>query len=568
MAEQVQDTLEILNSTPAVTIVLTGADASIVAGANSVGGQVEVRESAGNSTVKLDGDEASLTVGANGNGGIISVVNAAGNEFFRVDCNTGVVALGASGSAGSLRLRDGTGADRIELDGGSADIHVKDASGNSWMHFDSTYAALYLGGDGNEGDLVMRDGANKERIKLDAGQGDIWVKNSAGKTLFHFDSQYAAQYLGGEGNEGDLVVRDEANKDRIKLDGGQGDIWVQDAAGNKLFHFDSTYAALWLGGKDNEGDLVVRDHKNKERIKLDGGKGDIWVKSATGHPWFHFDSTYAALWLGGQGNEGDLVVRDEKNKERIKLDGGAGDIWVKNARGNNLFHFDSTYAALWLGGQGNEGDLVVRDAANKERIKLDGGQGDIWVKNAAGVDLFYFDSKFAALYLGGQGNEGDLVVRNSAGDQTIKLDGEGGDIILSNADAAEEFEVADSTQAVEGTVMVLCDDGKLQPCTEACDRKVVGVVAGAGQYRPGIVLDRQAVPNGRRRPISIMGKVACRADASFGSIKMGDLLTTSPTTGCAMRVSDPERARGAVIGKALGTLESGEGLVNMLICLQ
>ena len=548
MSKQVQDTLEILNGASDVTITLTGADASVKAGDNGVGGlldvddaggtrvfrvhgddgaltigatgnagEVQVHDGSDRRTFLLDGDAAALTVGASGNGGTISVVNAAGDEVFRMDAATGAVTAGANGAAGSVALQDSAGAARIELQAGPGDIRVKDASGNSLMHFDSTYAALYLGGTGNEGDLVVRDEANLERIKLDAGQGDIWVKNAAGKTLFHFDSRYAALYVGGEGNEGDVVVRDGANKQRIKLDAGQGDIWVKNAAGKTLFHFDSTYAALWLGG---------------------------------------------------QGNEGDLIVRDEANKERIKLDGGEGDIWVKNAAGKTLFHFDSTYAALWLGGQGNEGDLLVRDGANKERIKLDGGEGDIWVKDAGGNVLFHFDSQFAALYLGGVGNEGDLVVRNGDGNQTIKLDGGSGDIILSNADAAEDFEVANAAQAPVGTVMVLAHDGRLEPCAGAYDHKVVGVVSGAGPYRPGIVLDRGETPDESRVPISVMGKVACRADATHGSIRVGDLLTTSPTTGCAMKAADSSRAFGSIIGKALSPLEEGEDLVKMLISLQ
>jgi hypothetical protein len=250
------------------------------------------------------------------------------------------------------------------------------------------------------------------------------------------------------------------------------------------------------------------------------------------------------------------------------LDGGEGDIWVKDASGKTLFHFDSTYAALFLGGQGNEGDLIVRDGANKQRIKLDGGEGDIWVKDASGKTLFHFDSTYAALHLGGQGNEGDLIVRNDAGNQTIKLDGGSGDIILSNGDAAEDFDVVDATQVSPGMVMVLAQDGRLEPCGAPYDQKVVGVVSGAGQYRPGIVLDRGEIPDDCRLPISVMGKVTCRADASYGHIRVGDLITTSPTFGCAMKASDPAQAYGSIIGKALGSLEEGTGEIPILVALQ
>jgi hypothetical protein len=49
---------------------------------------------------------------------------------------------------------------------------------------------------------------------------------------------------------------------------------------------------------------------------------------------------------------------------------------------------------------------------------------------------------------------------------------------------------------------------------------------------------------------------------------MGDLLTTSPTPGHAMKADDPLKAFGAVIGKALRPLDEGEGLIPILIALQ
>src|SRR6267143_361505 len=76
---------------------------------------------------------------------------------------------------------------------------------------------------------------------------------------------------------------------------------------------------------------------------------------------------------------------------------------------------------------------------------------------------------------------------------TIHLNGNTGDIILSNADCAEDFEIAGPKEEVTpGTVMVLDQEeaGKLRPCRQPYDHKVVGVISGAGDYRPGIILDR------------------------------------------------------------------------------
>ena len=115
--------------------------------------------------------------------------------------------------------------------------------------------------------------------------------------------------------------------------------------------------------------------------------------------------------------------------------------------------------------------------------------------------------------------------------------------------------------------MVLGEDGKLQPSQNSYDKRVAGVVSGAGDYKPGIVLDKQSSTH-NRQPIALLGKVYCKVDASHAAIAIGDLLTTSPTPGHAMRADDPSRAFGSVIGKALRPLRDGLGLIPVLIALQ
>jgi hypothetical protein len=58
---------------------------------------------------------------------------------------------------------------------------------------------------------------------------------------------------------------------------------------------------------------------------------------------------------------------------------------------------------------------------------------------------------------------------------------------------------------------------------------------------------------------------AIRVDASYGSILPGDLLVSSPEPGHAMRALDPRP--GTIIGKALGSLEDGQGSIPVLITL-
>jgi hypothetical protein len=142
-----------------------------------------------------------------------------------------------------------------------------------------------------------------------------------------------------------------------------------------------------------------------------------------------------------------------------------------------------------------------------------------------------------------------------------------GDILLTSAsDCAEDFDVSLSSVAEPGTVMVLSGESCLSESTDPYDTRVAGVISGAGSYKPGIVLDRQPGPN--RHPVALLGKVYCKVDAGYGAIAPGDLLTTSPTKGHAMKVQDPLRGIGAVLGKAMASLTGGCGLIPVLVTLR
>ena len=143
-----------------------------------------------------------------------------------------------------------------------------------------------------------------------------------------------------------------------------------------------------------------------------------------------------------------------------------------------------------------------------------------------------------------------------------------GDIKLTDgADCAEDFDISSAEQIEPGTVMVLNQEGVLQRSQQPYDKRVAGVISGAGGYKPGIVLDRQEM-RANRLPVALLGKVYCKVDAQFGAIEVGDLLTTSATPGHAMKAGDPIRAFGTVIGKALRPLHEGQGLIPVLVALQ
>jgi hypothetical protein len=140
--------------------------------------------------------------------------------------------------------------------------------------------------------------------------------------------------------------------------------------------------------------------------------------------------------------------------------------------------------------------------------------------------------------------------------------------ITGGADLAERFNVSEAT-AEPGTLMIIdeTNPGHLTISRSAYDTKVAGIVSGAGGVKPGLTLHQAGVMEGDTE-VAIAGRVYVKAIDSSGPIEPGDLLTTSDVPGYAMKATDRDRAQGAVIGKAMTGLDSGTGLVLVLVNLQ
>lgn len=77
-----------------------------------------------------------------------------------------------------------------------------------------------------------------------------------------------------------------------------------------------------------------------------------------------------------------------------------------------------------------------------------------------------------------------------------------------------------------------------------------------------------AVATGEYLSVVTLGSFkAIKVDASYGPIRPGDLLVSSPTPGHAMRAGESPRL-GTIIGKALGGLAEGQGAIPVVVTLQ
>ncbi len=158
---------------------------------------------------------------------------------------------------------------------------------------------------------------------------------------------------------------------------------------------------------------------------------------------------------------------------------------------------------------------------------------------------------------------GDVMTLKEDGNLFVKVL-----TITGGADIAEPFQMS-QRDLPKGAVVIIDDEhpGHLKLSTEPYDRRVAGVISGAGGVNPGLSLSQQGVLEGNQQ-VALTGRVYVQADASSGPIQPGDLLTTSATPGHAMKAADPTRAHCAILGKAMTGLKNGKGLVLVLVALQ
>jgi hypothetical protein len=417
------------------------------------------------------------------------------------------------------------------------------------------------------------------------------VLTVGGTEYIILETQLLEDYGQGQGPQGGVIT---VHDGWVAVHGaGEARLWAGEEAPGGVFPPRLTLTNL-------QGKLAVEiaahddptPNPSQANLYLEGASATLRMRGTTGDVHAVLQGGGGNLWLGGKAADGDIMLfasgeEDNGNPDKatIRLDGDGSAVRLRDSIGNVHAVLQggsgSLGGNLWLGGKAADGDIMLfasgeEDNGNPDKatIRLDGDGSAVRFRDSVGNVHAVFQGGSGNLWLGGKAADGDIMLFASGEEDignpdkaTIHLDGDKGDITLRNADCAEDFDVDDYTRAEPGTVLVIGANGRLRPSESAYDRRVVGVVSGAGRCQPGIVLDRRA-DGDPRLPVAMLGKVYCKADATSAPIGVGDLLTTSDRLGLAMKAEDPSRAFGAVIGKALGSLHTGTGLVPILVALQ
>jgi hypothetical protein len=313
------------------------------------------------------------------------------------------------------------------------------------------------------------------------------------------------------------------------------------------------------------------------------------------------DGNTGAILYGNEGQgSGALSLRNTNGSSRFRAYGGP-------LNGSMQLYNDAGFLSMYLYNyNGDEGTVSVRNGAGGETVYLWGrdsfgsGDGQIGLKKASGTETVTIQA--------GEGSTagGQMIMRNLAGQQTIQLDADASGVhcgylalytsngvatiildangsgdgkittqvlqITGGSDLSEQFDIKAIHDELKAGMIVSIDPdqpGQLMTSTKAYDKTVAGIVSGAGGVQTGMLMGQRGTAADGKHAVALTGRVYCWVDADQGgAIEPGDMITTSATPGHGMKVTDHSKAGGAVIGKAMGRLSSGKGLVLVLVSLQ
>lgn len=495
------------------------------------GGTVSLRNAASTPTLLLDGDADS-----GGDGAGVYVRNADGD-------NT-VVITGGNGQlgSGSVLVNDPNGVPAVEAyapfvaNGGW--LRVYDSSGDGTV--------LLRGGAASDGGTLQVQRAGGESVVIGAEQPS--GPSPAYQIGVYDSSDYPGVGIGDQGQGGFITLYKSDNafgNARLTLRGSDaagtgGEILAFNEAGATVLDFDSQTSAAATA----TATLLMRENDGSNAFQF--ASTGLFMYDSAGSTSFRLDRTTGEMAIGHSSPFAPLhVMFDDINLQSSAL--YQDEVVIEDA--------DATLG-LYSSAGGNWGSALVLG-------EVDGGGALV---NKWGI----------ARQASGAGNELRFTFGTDANyasnDYVMELDPDGTTRVrvleILGADVAEKF--PSSEQAEPGTVMEIdpANAGKLRISRDRYNRRVAGVVSGAGDIPVGAILGN--LPGSEGSPaIALSGRVWVKCDASQRAIEPGDLLTTSDVPGHAMKAEDHEAAQGAVIGKAMTHLAKGEtGLVLVLVNLQ
>ena len=458
-----------------------------------------------------------LRVDSSGNVGIGTNVPGRALEVSAPDSNTGVkitgtvsnrswlVAVGVVAGDGKLSFYDyGAGANRFTIDT-SGKVGIGTTAPGAKLDVLSTTADIAVAGSSLQG-IAVRAAAQKDTA--------LFATSDAG-----------------------MGVDARSNSNVAVAASSQQSIAVRAAAQTDTGLFATSDSGVGVDARSNSNVAVTASSQQ-----------GIAVRAAALKDTGLFATSDTGIGVDARSNSSAGVTASSKTGIAVSAS-SEQSIAVRAAASTDTAVFATSDSGMGVDARSNSNIGVQAMSQTNTGLFATSNSGrGVDARSSSGVGVFAAGGQYAGYF------QGNIAVT--------------GDVLLTGADCAEHFDTVSGDRPPDaGTVVVIGDGGQLRQSCEAYDRKVAGIVSGAGEYRPAIVLDNRGSDR-NRVPIALVGKVYCKVDAQYGAIAVGDLLTSSHTPGHAMKASDANKAFGAILGKALRPLGGGTGLIPVLVSLQ
>lgn len=317
----------------------------------------------------------------------------------------------------------------------------------------------------------------------------------------------------------------------------------------------------WTGSSNNSG--VFGHSTNGKGVGVTGrsdqNDGVVGWSGASDKSGVFGHSTNGAGVTGSSENNSGVVARSNNSHGLSIPYAKVNGIDVVKADKNGVKVYQSKESAIYVQTAGHDGVRVTN--ANWSGVYVENaGYDALRVLNAGRDGLRIFDGVGRDYFRAGSDADPEFIF-NKGGDAYADSGW------FSGADFAELIEAEKNAANYEpGDVLVISSD-KNRAVTLSSEPYSTAII-GVYSTKPGFVGTTHPMQGKANNeiPVAITGIVPCKVSAENGSIKRGDLLTTSSTPGYAMKATDPKI--GTVLGKALEALETGKGKIEALIILQ